>query len=212
MGSLPDFVPIPRWLVKGKKLKLSDGTLIIFDGKKDNLIIATEEGSKTHVTFVIKADQYGLHTTTRAKNVEYKKDLFKVDSSVLADLSVHWMKKKPQFVKVIREQFWFEHDEVVLDADSQHMSKIRRFDMYDVDPIDLIEYGWNQSQVLKMNFRVGFRYDHFGRCVGMIIPFKKKNRLILANRELLEKIINTAIGLDWLKESLEKEFKRDNEK
>jgi len=44
-----DSLPIPKWLVKNKKLKLPNGNIVTFGGITDNKIIVTKEELVTPV-------------------------------------------------------------------------------------------------------------------------------------------------------------------
>ena len=82
-----DPLPIPKWLVKGKKLKLPNGHIVKFAGETDNLIIVTKEHENIHRTFVIRDDEYEFHTkeTIKGKKDDYR-TFFKFHKDFIVDM------------------------------------------------------------------------------------------------------------------------------
>lgn len=193
----------PKWLVKRKKLKMPSGNVVTFGGEKDDLIIVTKEGSKVHATFTLRPDEFLLEKTERSKNYEHSREYFRLDKNLIMDLTNHWMKKNSHQIIIVETKSWLSRKEMVVDInDEKFPETIELQDLYNVKPETLKKFALSKERVIRLKFSMGAFYDSNGNCQGLLIPFKKQNKLIIVERKFLDLILDTALGIDWLKRSL----------
>ena len=198
--------PIPTWLIKGKKLEYPNGTIVTFAGQKDHLIIVTEKGSDLHATFVIKPSEYQLHATEVIDGHKKREDFFQVNKDVIIDLVKHWMKTNPRLIKMTDTKTWIKTKDNVLDLNSPiYINVKRRNVLFDIEPESVVEYRLPKDYVISKLF-MGLIYDDLGNCKGMIIPYRKQKKMIMVERKFMDLIMDTAIGIDYLLNSLSEKF------
>lgn len=204
---LKEEVPIPKWLVKGKKIELPDGNIVTFAGEnpQDYCIIVKDKNDKIHANFVLKPDEYEFHL--KNEKTRDKTSLFETYASVIMDMTNHWRKEKPEFIKVFPVKHWKNHDELVVDVDSTEAPLMKwREGVYDIDPEIIPNTLVSKDRVLKLKFSAGVLFDNYGHCKGMLMPVRKQNKLLLIKKPLFEKILNTVIGMDWMVNAVKEEY------
>lgn len=202
-------IPIPRWLVKGKTVELPDGNIVTFAGEnpRDYCIIVKDKNEKVHANFVIKPDEFELHTKNEV--TEERSSLFELYYSVIIDLTKYWSDKRREFINIFPSKYWKNHDELVVEVNSSEIPAFRwREGVYNVEPEELVDHIIPKSSVIKLKFSIGVLFDKSGNSLGMLMPVRKTKRLLLIKKPLFEIIMNTVIGMNWLRKSL----KEDHEK
>ena len=201
--------PVPRWVVKGKTVELPDGNIVTFAGEnpRDYCIIVKDKNEKVHVNFVIKPDKLGLHTKNEV--TAEKSSLFELYSSVIVDLTKYWSNKRREFVSVFPSKNWKNHDELVVDVNSSEVPAFRwREGVYNVEPEELVDHVIPKSKVIKLKFSMGLLFDESGNSIGILMPVRKAKRLLLIKKPLFEIIMNTVIGIDWLRNTLKEDYEK----
>lgn len=202
-------VPIPKWLVKGKKIELPDGNIVTFAGKNPNdyCIIVKDKNDKIHANFVLKPDEYEFHL--KNEKTDDKKSMFETYASVITDITNYWKKEKPEFIKVFPAKNWKNHVELVVDVNSTQVPLMRwREGIYDVDPETLPSNLISKDKVINLKFSAGMLFDNYGNCQGMLMPVRKQKKLLLIKKPLFEKILNTVIGIDWMVDAVKEEYEK----
>ena len=202
---------IPKWVVKNTEQKLSDGNMVIFSGKNpnDNCIIVKDQTENIHVNFTIKKDEFELHLKNEKTN--HKEYFLNVYSSVIVQLTEYWWNKQPDLVKSFPAKNWNRTDSVI-DIHSNKVPILHwKEGVYDIDPNDVEPNSMFKEDVIKMKFKVGIIFNHHGECRGLLVAFPKKKKLILVDKQLLERVINTAIGIDTVKTRVLEAYKRFKE-
>lgn len=200
-------IPIPSWLIKGRRIDLPDGSMVEFTGKNDDdyCMIFKDKGDDFHVNFTIKPDLFELHT--KDEETEMRNYHLKRYSAVIVDLVYHWSKKRPELVKPFSVKYW-THQEHVIDINSSPIPELNwTGGIYDLDPKLLPKYELSEEQVRKLHFSIGLLFNNHGMCNGMLLAHKKSRQLIRVDKTLLFTIFNTAVGLDSLKDAIIKDYK-----
>lgn len=198
--------PIPKWLIKGKKLEFPNKTLVTFAGQKDHLIIITEKGSNLHATFVIKPSGYQFHSTEIINDQKKREDFFDINKDVIIDLVKHWMATNSHLIKMMDTKMWIKTNENVLDMNSMDFINVkRRAGFFDIEPESVKTYRLSKDHIVSKLF-MGFTYDDLGYCKGMIIPYRKTKKMIIVERKFMDLIMDTAIGIDYFMKSFGEKF------
>lgn len=199
--------PIPKWLVKGRTVAFKDGNIVSFAGKnKDHFcIIIKDEKDRFHVNFTIRENEYEAHT--KDERTGKMTSFLDVYSPVITDLVNHWKKERPDLIKEFTPKYWKNHDEYVIDMNSDEIPGFRWLEgLLDIEPNILVNRAIPKENVIKLKFSMGLVFKKSGYCVGMLLPHKKAKKLVIADRELLSNVLNTAIGIDKLKDSILEEY------
>lgn len=209
MICMKEEVPIPKWLVKGKKIELPDGNFVTFTGEnpRDYCIIVKDKNDKIHANFVLKPDEYEFHL--KNEKTSDKKSMFETYASVIIDMTNHWSKEKPEFIKIFPAKNWENHDELVVDVNSTQVPLMRwREGIYDVDPETLPGNIVPKNKVIDLKFSAGMLFDKYGNCKGMLMAIRKQKKLLLIKKPLLEKVLNTVIGMECMVTAVKEEYEK----
>jgi len=200
--------PIPQWVVKGNSVHFRNGNMVKFAGKRSNdfYLIMKDESDSFHVNFTINDNTYGLHT--KDEKTSERKFLLNVYSDVIVDLVRYWQKRKPEWVKEFPSIFYKRHDEYVIDVNTNQVPNLRwQKGICDIEPEDVIPNALSKDKIINLKFSQGLIYTQLGVCKGMLMPHKKSKKLIQIDRALTDMVLNSAIGINALKESIKKEYK-----
>ena len=153
-------IPIPKWLVKGTRRELPDGSIITFSGKniEDYCIIVKDKNEKIHANFTLKPDEYQLHLTNeKSRSRQY---LFDAYASVIEDLTKHWLKERPDLIKIFPSKLWNNHDEDVVDINSYKIPLYRWKDgIFNVEPEELKDHIIPKLKIIRLKFSMGILFD-----------------------------------------------------
>ena len=197
---------IPKWAITKRKQKFSDGNIVAITGQSqsrgDVCIIVKDPNNDIHVTFVIKPDAYELHFTHEPS--KKRKSEFEVYSSVLSQLTEHWMKTQSNWIHSYSAKCWNKNYYVV-NVNSTELPTFR-LQGYDMDPNDAKRSAIPKDKIRRMKFKVGLVLDNHGRCQGMLHAQRKYKQLIFVERQLLESIVNTYVGMSDLIDRLTDDY------
>lgn len=204
-----DYKPIhiPTWIEKGKTAELLDGNIVTFAGKnpRDYCIIVKDKNEKIHVNFTIKPDEYEFHIKNEVTGEKHS--LFEVYSSVIEDLVKYWMKEKSEFIKIFSSKKWRSHNEFVVDINSAEIPAFRfREGIYNLHPDELLSHTIVKKNIIRLRFSMGVIFDKKGNCLGMLMPIRKAKMLVWIQKPLFMKILDTVIGIDFLRISIKEEY------
>lgn len=199
-----DSLPIPKWLVKGKKLKLLNGNIVTFGGETDNLIIVTKEHEAIHGTFVIRDDEYEFHTkeTIKGKKDDYR-TFFKFHKDFIVDMINVNMKSNPHLIEQQPVNSWITSKNYAIDIHNSVYPEIPRTDFFwDIEPELLPKIAMPKKKILRCMFEMAIAHKPDGTCIGLIMPKQEFGKFIVVTKQFLELVLDACIGIAWFKGTL----------
>ena len=198
-----DPLPIPKWLVKGKKLKLPNGNVVTFGGVNDNKIIVTKEGEKIHGTFVIRDDEYDFHTKeTINGKVDYR-SFFKIHKDFILGVVEANMTNNKHLIEKQEIKSWITSHDFAIDIHDPRYPEIPRTDFFwDIDPTLLPKIAMDKKVLLRCKFEMAVAHKPDGTCIGLILPKREFGTFIVVTKDFLELVLDACIGIAWFKGTL----------
>ena len=199
-----DSLPVPKWLVKGKTLKLSNGNIVTFGGVNDNKIIVTKEGEKIHGTFVIRDDEYDFHIkeTIKGKKDDYR-SFFKIHKDFILGVVEANMTSNKHLLEKQEIKSWITSHNFAIDIHNPRYPEIPRTDFFwDIDPILLPKIAIDKKILLRCKFEMAVAHKPDGTCIGLILPKRQYGTFLLVTKDFLELVFDACIGIAWFKGTL----------
>ena len=75
-----------------------------------------------------------------------------------------------------------------------------------MDPNEAKYNAIPEYKIIKMKFKIGMAFDVYGRCQGMLCAQRKHKRFVFIERQLLERIMNTYVGMSDLLERVTDDY------
>ncbi len=197
-------LPVPKWLVKGKKLKLPNGNVVAFGGVNDNKIIVTKEGESIHGTFVISDDEYEFHTkeTFKGKKDDYR-TFFKFHKDFLVDMINVNMKANKHLIDHQPVNSWITSKNYAIDIHDPRYPEIPRTDFFwDIEPELLPKVAMPKKKILRCLFEMAVAHEPDGTCIGIIMPKQAFGEFIIVTKDFLELVLDACISIAWFKGTL----------
>ncbi len=196
-------LPIPKWLVKGKKLKLPNGNVVTFGGIDDNKIIVTKEGEKIHGTFVIRDDEYDFHTKETVKGKVDYRSFFKIHKEFILGVVEANMISNKHLIEKQEIKSWITSHDFAIDIHDPRYPEIPRTDFFwDIDPLFLPKIAMDKKMLLRCKFEMAVAHKPDGTCIGLIMPKQQYGTFILVTKNFLELVFDACIGIAWFKGTL----------
>jgi len=198
-----DSLPIPKWLVKGKKLKLSNGNIVVFGGVKDNKIIVTKEGEKIHGTFVISDDEYDFHTKETLNGKVNYRSFFKIHKDFILGIIESNLKNNEHLIESQEVKSWITSKNFAIDIHNPQYPEIPRTDFFwDIEPKLLPTVAMDKKILLRCKFKIAVAHKPDGTCIGLIMPKQEFGTFIVVTKDFLELVLDACIGIAWFKGTL----------
>jgi len=198
-----DSLPIPKWLIKNKKLEFPDGTVVIFGGVKDNKIIVTKKGEKVHGTFVISDTEYDFHTTESINGKMDHRSFFKIHKDFILGVIEANMISNKHLIEKQEVKSWITSKNFAIDIHNPKYSEIPRTDFFwDIEPEYLPKVAMDKKTLLRCKFEMAVAHKPDGTCIGLIMPKQEFGTFIVVTKDFLELIFDACIGIAWFKGTL----------
>ena len=191
-----------KWMQKGKKYVVPDGTKIKFIGAnpKHLQILFIIPRYPIHISFVIRPEDIELHLT-HEPNHKHKQSVHESILSIKNEKikqRVEDLRKQNGVVKSHRPQQWLQQYHYrVIDIDIHELT-FYQSSPFSIDLKFLKQKKLSKRDILKIRFTFGYAFDTAGNCKGLLCGDKENNQVIFIKAVFLRQIIGEFVNLHTL--------------